>query len=232
VGGTAAAKRRAGLGPVAAMGARASTSVPATPASEWAPYVAASCIADSIDDEAAIHFVADVLQCTPLPSPWVIGTGDKGQRLFINARTGMSTWEHPLLDVLKLVADLYQYCAPLSQEHRDEVLSGFHQICDVEAKNEYCKWRTLQAEGGDEYYVNVVTHEATWENPAKAFLPGYYMRSVAIARLRNPGYLQGLRSRACPSCTLERHVDDSESEPTEWRLDMDLSSTMRTICEV
>jgi hypothetical protein len=217
------------------MGATASATIPVTPASDWAPYVAASGIADSIDDEAAIHFVADALQSTPLPSPWIIATNEQGQRLFINVHTGESTWMHPLADILKSLAHIYQDCSPLSQEHRDEVLNGIQQVLDAEAQTEYCTWRTVKTEDGGEYYFNVVTHEVIWEHPAKVFLLGHYMRITAIERLRNQGYLRGLRGRAsiaCPDCRLEREMDDDAFKPSEWRLNLDPPDTTWIGCDV
>ncbi|CAK0795972.1 unnamed protein product [Prorocentrum cordatum] len=205
------------------MGARASATIPVAPASDWAPYVAASGIVDCIDDEAAIHFVADALQSTPLPSPWVIGTGGHGKRQFINAVTGEATWKHPLDATLRSLADLYHRCAPLCQESRDAMLSRIHQKWDTEAKDEYSRWRTVKLDEGDEYYFNTATQEAIWEHPAEVFLPGHYMRVRAIERLRSQRYLSGLRSRACiacSNCSLEREADD-ESEPSEWRLNLD-----------
>jgi len=215
------------------MGATASAAIPVTPASDWAPYVASSGIVDCIDDEAAIHFVADALQSTPLPAPWVIGTGEHGQRQFINTATGESTCRHPLEDILKSLADLYQQCAPLSQERRRKLLSGIHQKWDTEARDEYGKWRTVKMDDGDEYYLNMETHEASWEHPAKVFLPGHYMRVRAIERLRSQVYLNGLRSRACiacSNCSLEREVDDDESEPLEWRLNLYAPETPWVSC--
>jgi hypothetical protein len=210
------------------MGARASATIPVKPASDWAPYVAASGIVDCTDDEAAIHFVADALQSTPLPSPWVIGTGEHGQRQFINDATGESTWRHPLDDTLKSLADLYQRCAPLSQEHRNKMLSAIHQKWDTEAKEEYGKWRTVTLDDGGEYYYNMTTDEAIWEHPAEVFLPGHYMRVRAIERLRSQGYLNGLRSRACiacSSCSLEREAGDDEPKASEWRLTLEPPET-------
>ncbi|CAK0904063.1 unnamed protein product, partial [Prorocentrum cordatum] len=75
-----------------AMGARASATIPVTPASDWAPYVAASGIVGVSEDEAIVHFIADALQSTPLPSPWKIGDCESGgERLFTNEKTGEST---------------------------------------------------------------------------------------------------------------------------------------------
>jgi len=142
---------------------------------------------------------------------------------------------HPLADILKSLADLYQDCAPLSQQHRDEVLSGIHQMWCAEAQKEYCKWRTVKIQDGDEYYFNAVTHETTWEHPAKHCLPGHYMRITAIERLRNQGYVRGLHSRACvacPDCVLKRDVDDDEFEPSEWRLNLDPPDTICFTCDV
>jgi len=214
------------------MGASSSAAIPVTPASDWAPYVASSGIVDHIDDEGAIHFVADALQNTPLPAPWIIGTGESGQRVFINTRTGESTWRHPLEDTMQSLADLYQKCASLSRQHRATMLSGIHQKWDAEATEEYGKWRTVEMEDGDKYYLNAVTRETMWENPASVFLPGHYMRVKAIERLCNQGYVNGLRGRACiafANCSLDREVDD-ESEPSEWRLDLGAPETPWVSC--
>lgn len=207
------------------MGARSSAAVPAPPASDWVPYVAASGIVESIDDEGAIHFVADILQSAPLPSQWVLSTGKQGQRLFTNVRTRESTRRHPLEDVLRSLVDLYEKCAPLSQDGRHEMLSCIYQKWYTEAKEENGRWRTARTENGDEYYFNVATREAIWEHPAEVFLPGHYMQVRAIERLRSREYLEGLRSRACaaprPSCSLERVEGDDEPGPSEWRLNLD-----------
>lgn len=212
------------------MGAKASATISVTPASYWAPYVAASGIVDPADDEAAVHFIADALKSTPLPSPWSIGTGEQGQRLFTNVCTGESTKRHPLEHILRSLADIYQKCAPLSQEQRDEMLSGIHRKWDIEATEEGDRWRTVKMEDGDKYYFNVVTHETTWEHPAKVSMPGHYMRVTAIERLRSQGYLDGLRNRACiacSNCSLERDVD---SQPLEWRLSLDATETPWVSC--
>jgi hypothetical protein len=212
------------------MGARASATIPVTPASDWAPYVAASGIVDS-DDEAIIHFVADALQSTPLPAPWTISACDEsGQRLFTNEKTRESTWRHPLEDDLKSLADMYRKFALLSPKCRHQFLSGILKEWDIEAKEEYFKWRTVKMEDGGKYYFNTMTHEAIWEHPAEVFLPGHYMRVRAIERLRGQAYLDGLHSRAslaCSGCRLEREVDDDGSTPSEWRLNLDTPETPR-----
>jgi hypothetical protein len=97
---------------------------------------------------------------------------------------------------------------------------------------EYGKWCTVKMEDGDKYYLNTATRETMWENPAAVFLPGPYMRVKAIERLRKQSYLNGLRSRACIAfsyCNLDREVDD-ESEPSEWRLDLDAPETPWVSC--
>jgi hypothetical protein len=206
------------------MGARSSAAVPVPPASDWIPYVAASGIVDSTDDEGAIHFIADILQSTPLPSQWALCTGKQGQRLFTNVRTQESTRRHPLEDVLRSLVDLYQKCAPLSQEHRDEMLSGVYQKWYAEAREENGRWRTVRTENGEEYYFNVATRHAIWEHPAELFLPGHYMQVRAIERLRSREFLEGLRGRALaarPCCSLEREEGYDESGPLEWRLNLD-----------
>mmetsp|Transcript_12817 Transcript_12817/g.36115 ORF Transcript_12817/g.36115 Transcript_12817/m.36115 type:complete len:217 (+) Transcript_12817:99-749(+) len=206
------------------MGARASAAVPATPASEWASYVAASGIVDPRSDEAAIHFVADALHGTPLPAPWVIGSDEQGQRSFINVRTGESTWRHPLEDPAKALADIFNASALLSQEHRDAMLCEIHQNWATEAKLAYRKWRPVRMDDGGVYHFNTTTHETMWEHPAEVVMPGHYMRVRAIERLRSKSYLDRLHSRACiayPDCSLERGTDDVEFEPAEWRLTLD-----------
>ncbi|CAK0904064.1 unnamed protein product, partial [Prorocentrum cordatum] len=75
-----------------AMGARASATIPVTPASDWAPYVAASGIVGVSEDEAIVHFIADALQSTPLPSPWKIGdceSGAEGRAIFLRSHCGV-----------------------------------------------------------------------------------------------------------------------------------------------
>lgn len=150
--------------------------------------------------------------------------------MFTNAKTGESTWRHPLEDILKSLAEMYRKCAPLSPECRHQFLSGIHEEWDIEAKNEYKNWRTVMLDDGDKYYFNPVTQQAIWEHPASVFLPGHYMRVRAIERLRSQAYLDGLRGRACiacSSCGLEREVDDDASEPSEWRLDLYTPETPR-----
>jgi len=133
---------------------------------------------------------------------------------------------------MKSLADLFHRCAPLSQQDRDAMLSGIHQKWDAEAVEEYGKWRTVKMEDGNKYYLNAVTREAMWENPASVFLPGHYMRVKAIERLRDQGYVNGLGNRACiafSSCSLDREIDD-ESEPSEWRLDLEAPETLWVSC--
>jgi PAS domain-containing protein len=203
------------------MGATTSSSKFIARTSDWAPYVAGAGIVVPGDDTAAVHFVADALQSTPLPAPWTIATDEEGQRWFTNPRTGECTWRHPLEDVLKSLAELYQRCHSLSADLRDIVLTAMNEKWESEAKGEYAKWASVRTADGDRYYFSMETQEAAWEHPAEVLLPGHYMRIRSIERLRDDRYLAALRCRplvASVHCSMEREVLDFE--PRECRLDV------------
>mmetsp|Transcript_66880 Transcript_66880/g.185207 ORF Transcript_66880/g.185207 Transcript_66880/m.185207 type:complete len:308 (+) Transcript_66880:76-999(+) len=165
--------------------------------SERASYIASSGIICPTGEEGVQRFLADAIVLAPLPAPWVMmHRRQKGEFFFVDRRTGLASWSHPLEPCLWELAEVCRKCLELPSELRGATISGLQEKWEAEARGEYRKWRSVEDPSGQIYYCHQDTGEAMWEHPAEALLPAHYIRIVSIEMLRSDGYMMRIRSRS------------------------------------
>lgn len=195
----------------ASIGADAKKAHEAWSSAERASYVASSGIVCPQGEEAVQRFLADAIVVAPLPAPWVMHRSQRGEYFFVNRRTGVASWSHPLEPCLRELADVCRKCLDLEADLRDATICGLHSKWEADAKGEYLKWFSVDDVNGQTYYCHRESGEAMWEHPAEALLPEHYMRLTSIEMLRSDGYIARIKSRpsidiAHPFSTVSRRL--------------------------
>jgi len=162
---------------------------------ERASYIVSSGIVSPEGEEPVLRFLCEALALAPLPAPWAMHRSRKGEYFFVNRRTGMASWKHPLEPCLRELADVCRKCLACAPGFRTPLLAGLTERWEVEARGEYLKWYSVHDASGQVYYCHQETGEAMWEHPAEAVLPAHYMKIMSVRLLRDDRYLVRLGSR-------------------------------------
>lgn len=162
-------------------------------------YIVSSGILAPEGEDAVLNFLADAIVVAPLPAPWAMHRSRKGEYFFVNMRTGIASWSHPLEPCLRELAGVCRRCLGLPLEAREALLSGLHGGWEEAARGEYLQWYSVEDENGQTYYCHQETGESMWEHPAKALLPEHYMRIMSAELLRDVRYVARISSRPSAS---------------------------------
>mmetsp|Transcript_105469 Transcript_105469/g.308361 ORF Transcript_105469/g.308361 Transcript_105469/m.308361 type:complete len:299 (+) Transcript_105469:101-997(+) len=178
----------------ASIGADAREAHAAWSSAERETYVRSTGLVCPQGEEAVQRFLADAIVVAPLPAPWVLHRSLSGEHFFVNGRTGVASWSHPLEPCLRELADLCRKCLELSSELREAMIVGLHSKWEADAKGEYLKWFSADDADGRTYYCHCESRETMWEHPAEALLPEHYLRLASAELLGSDRYIRRIQS--------------------------------------
>jgi len=135
---------------------------------------------DPVKESEMIWIAEEMLQMQ-LPPGWTEYVDDRGRPYYHNAHTGVSSWVHPMDDVLQDCVDYFR------QVQED---GGFWSIDDnlseheEKMRDELAEWQELFDERGNKFFYHKQTEESRQEDPRHAAYHNFYARINMVQKMR------------------------------------------------
>lgn len=155
---------------------------------EWLRYGASLELFEVPTHASLLPLLGRVLASVPVPAPWLLCRGSRGELFFANETTSTSTYAHPFHGSLLKLARVLPVLLRMPSGPRRSLIRGLLQAWDSEAKHDYSLWRTARSDSGQDYYYHSETLATMWEDPKEAILLSLDLKCKAVCLLDGDAY--------------------------------------------